>query len=164
LLPYSMLQGLAIIRNRCAVCIIATVVGFALFLGRPSLFAQSALDGFDPNVNGSVRAIALQGDGKIVIGGDFTVVGGTHCNLIGRRRSHLGRVTMYGTLDVFFKPGVSSNVLTIVLQGDGKILAGGSFTNVAGERRNYVARLNSDGNLDYNFNPGADNIVNSLAL
>lgn len=36
--------------------------------------AQSALDGFDPNANGVVRAAVVQPDGKILIGGDFTMV------------------------------------------------------------------------------------------
>jgi hypothetical protein len=29
---------------------------------------QSALDGFDPNANGSIRALVVQADGKIVLG------------------------------------------------------------------------------------------------
>lgn len=32
---------------------------------------QAALDGFDPNANGIVRAVAVQLDGKILIGRDF---------------------------------------------------------------------------------------------
>src|SRR6187200_1525202 len=31
---------------------------------------------FDPNANGTVRAIAVQTDGKIVAGGSFTSIGG----------------------------------------------------------------------------------------
>jgi hypothetical protein len=38
--------------------------------------AQSALDGFDPGANGAVRALAVQADGKILVGGDLTTLGG----------------------------------------------------------------------------------------
>lgn len=31
-------------------------------------YSQSALDGFDPNANNSVRSIAVQADGKILVG------------------------------------------------------------------------------------------------
>src|SRR5438093_1269841 len=40
-----------------------------------ALRGQSALDGFDPDANGAVRAIAVQTDGKILLGGDFTAIG-----------------------------------------------------------------------------------------
>jgi hypothetical protein len=35
---------------------------------------QSALDGFDPNANGAVHVVVVQPDGKILIGGDFTML------------------------------------------------------------------------------------------
>src|SRR5262245_22524950 len=41
-----------------------------------SAVGQSALDGFDPDVDGLVNAVAIQVDGRILIGGRFTRVGG----------------------------------------------------------------------------------------
>ena len=38
--------------------------------------SQSAIDGFDPNANSEVNSIAIQADGKILVGGDFTIIGG----------------------------------------------------------------------------------------
>ena len=35
---------------------------------------QSALDGFDPNANGTVNVVVFQPDGKILIGGSFTTL------------------------------------------------------------------------------------------
>ena len=35
---------------------------------------QSALDGFDPNANGTINVVVVQPDGKILIGGDFTTL------------------------------------------------------------------------------------------
>jgi hypothetical protein len=48
---------------------------------------QAALDGLDPNANGIVRAVAVQPDGKILIGGDFNganSIGGEVRNRIAR--------------------------------------------------------------------------------
>ena len=39
-----------------------------------ALRVQSALDGFDPNANGSIRIVVVQPDGKILIGGRFTAL------------------------------------------------------------------------------------------
>jgi hypothetical protein len=35
---------------------------------------QSALDGFDPNANGTVHVVVVQPDGKILLGGTFTTL------------------------------------------------------------------------------------------
>ncbi len=35
---------------------------------------QSALDGFDPNANGTINVVVVQPDGKILIGGEFSSV------------------------------------------------------------------------------------------
>src|SRR5215210_40948 len=37
--------------------------------------AQSALDGLDPGANNTVSAMAVQADGKILVGGAFTTLG-----------------------------------------------------------------------------------------
>ncbi len=39
-----------------------------------SVRGQSALDGFDPNANGTVNVVVAQPDGKILLGGSFTSV------------------------------------------------------------------------------------------
>src|SRR5260370_38059717 len=50
------------------------LVGSALALagGTAAVRGQSALDGFDPNANGTVRVVVVQPDGKILIGGGLT--------------------------------------------------------------------------------------------
>src|SRR5688500_20394696 len=60
------------------------VIGFYLAAGGAAVRAQSALDGFDPDANTLVRAIVVQPDGKIIIGGDFTTIGGAARNRIAR--------------------------------------------------------------------------------
>src|SRR5260370_10427434 len=37
---------------------------------------QSAVDGFDPGADRNVKALAVQPDGKIIVGGTFSTLGG----------------------------------------------------------------------------------------
>ena len=118
------------------------------------LLANSTLDAsFDPGTgaDGWVLTTALQTDGKILIGGQFTSYNG-----VGRNR--IARLNADGTLDSSFNPGAGTNGTSVsiaVLQPDGKIIIGGDFTTCNGTGRNRIARLNADGTLDPSFNPGA---------
>jgi hypothetical protein len=58
---------------------------------------------FNPNANGSISSLSTQPDGKIVIGGDFTSVGGTNIN-------YLARLNGDGTLVSSFNPSMSNSV------------------------------------------------------
>ncbi len=106
----------------------------------------------------TVRALAVQPDGKVLVGGSFSQVGG-------RSQRGLVRLNADGTLDTSFAdPQINSLVRAIAVQGDGKIVIGGLFTSVAGQVRNRIARLNVDGTLDTGFNPNADGWVHAIAL
>ena len=134
------------------------------FIGR--LYADGTLDNnFDPGANSSVRAVALQPDGKILLGGDFTTLGGGG---IGHTaRSRLGRLNPDGTLETNFNPGANSTVQALAVQADGKIVAGGSFTTLGNggtTARNRIGRLNLDGTVDTGFDPGANRPVRVLAV
>src|SRR5947208_94115 len=134
------------------------------FIGR--LYADGTLDNnFDPGANSSVRAVALQPDGKILLGGDFTTLGGGG---IGHTaRSRVGRLNPDGTLENSFNPGANSTVQALAVQADGKIVAGGSFTTLGNggtTARNRIGRLNASGTLDTGFNPGANSTVQALAV
>jgi uncharacterized delta-60 repeat protein len=114
--------------------------------------------------NGHVRAVALQGDGKIVIGGNFTEVNGTP-------RQRIARLNADGSLDATFggeETGIPGGfVLALALQPDGRILLGGDFDTVAGQPRRGIARLNTDGTLDAAFGQGltgTDGSVLTIAL
>jgi uncharacterized delta-60 repeat protein len=104
--------------------------------------------GVDNNGTARVSSIALQSDGKILIGGDFTTVDG-------QSRPRVARLNANGSVDAQFNPGAGANgeVFSVLAQPDGKVLIAGSFTEVAGQPRNRVARLNSDGTLDAQFAP-----------
>jgi uncharacterized delta-60 repeat protein len=127
----------------------------------------SAEDGFAPGVNNTVYAIAQQADGKLIIGGDFTMLGGGGTGHIGRQ--HIGRLNVDGSIDLSFDPGANGQVFALAIQPDGKILVGGDFTTMGGggaggTTRQHIARLNADGSLDAAFNPGANAFVRTLAV
>ncbi len=116
------------------------------------LNADGTLDSdFNPGTgaNSTVITTAIQNDGKIIIGGDFTSYNGT-------TRNRIARLNTDGTLDATFNPGSGANsyIYTTAIQSDGKIIIGGDFTSYNGTPRNRIARLNTDGTLDATFNPG----------
>jgi len=115
--------------------------------------------GTGPNYN--VYTTAIQTDGKIIIGGNFTSYNGT-------ARNYIARLNADGSLDATFNPGTGANnvIWTTALQANGKIIIGGNFTSYNGTARNYIACLNADGSLDATFNPGtgASSYVNTTLL
>ena len=94
-------------------------------------------------------AIAVQADGKILVGGDFTNIGGQTRNRIARLDATTG-------LADSFNPNANNDVDSIAVQADGKILAGGIFTNIGGQTRNHIARLDATTGLADSFNPNAN--------
>jgi uncharacterized delta-60 repeat protein len=127
-----------------------------LALIAPALFGQTpaVADGFDPNVDGVVNALAVQPNGQILFGGLFTRVwpAGT---VNPSSRNNLARINADGSVDTAFNPNVNGQVSALMRQPDGKIVIAGKFTSVAGVTRNRIARLNADGTLDAAFNPNA---------
>ena len=126
----------------------------AKYLAR--LNADSTLDtnfnagGIGPN--GFVYGVAVQADGKILIGGLFTAYNGI-------ARNRLARLNSDGSLDPSFVPagsGPNNFVNSIAVQPtDGKILIGGYFSAYNNNTSaKYLARLNTDGSLDTTFNAG----------
>ena len=110
---------------------------------------------------GFVLSVALQPDGKVLVGGDFTSYNGTGANRIIRLNSN-------GTVDVGFVygTGVGSRVRSIALQPDGKVLVGGEFTSYNGTGANRIIRLNSDGTVDggFSYGTGFNSFVRSITV
>lgn len=109
------------------------------------------------NANGAVFALALQGNGAVVIGGVFNQVGGMS-------RNRLARLHATGALDTGFNPNVDGQVESVAVQADGKVLIGGYFTTVGGTARSYLARVYADGTLETSFIPAADGPIKSIAV
>ena len=122
-------------------------------------------DSFDPKASNqaSVFAIALQGDGKVVVGGNFTTIAANGAAAV--TRNNIVRLEADGRLDRTLDLGIVGNqIRAIAIQPDGKILIGGPFSNVLGVPRNKIARLNGDGTLDMAFNPDANGLFGVTAI
>src|SRR6185436_17295663 len=114
------------------------------------------------SANSSIQAIALQPDGKIILGGDFRAFapnGGA--SFI---RGNIARLNADGTIDSSLDPRANGSVHAIAVQPDGGIVIGGEFQGFnpgggAAVARNRIARLNPNGTIDTTFNPNANSTV-----
>jgi uncharacterized delta-60 repeat protein len=118
---------------------------------------------FNAASDGGVYVVAVQPDQKILIGGDFWMVGG-FCGSGGQSHRSLARLYPDSSTDTGFNPEVDGAVETLALQADGKIIVGGSFSGLDGQPRYNLGRLNPDGTLDTDFNAATDGEVDSLAV
>jgi uncharacterized delta-60 repeat protein len=202
----SLILGINISQGNFMKIISVLLMDFLLLAA--AVRAQYANDRFDPGANSTVRTLALQSDGKILVGGDFTtlrgsetrnriariyadgrldydflntggantsvyciaiqadgsiIVGGDFTTLAGQARNRIGRLGWWGNLDTSFDPGANSRVYALAVQSDGKILVGGSFTTLAGQTR-YFGRLNTNGTLDASFSPNVNGYVRAIAV
>ncbi|MDO7875683.1 FG-GAP-like repeat-containing protein [Hymenobacter sp. ASUV-10] len=139
------------------------------------LHADGSLDAsFSPGFNNNVFALALQPNGQVLVGGQFT---GYTANGTTTTVNRVARLNADGSLDATFSlgtnPGITNNVVyALALQPNGQVLVGGSFTgytyNGTATAVNRLARLNADGSLDASFSPGTspgfNSTVQALAL
>jgi uncharacterized delta-60 repeat protein len=129
------------------------------------------------NGDDKAKAVALQADGKILVGG-VTVAADNSSNVA------VARLNSDGTADVNFGAGTADGTSDgsvsvsfgagddklkgLLLQADGKILIAGSNTAADGSSNAVVARLNSNGALDSSFgedsSDGTPNGVVSISL
>src|SRR6476659_2353879 len=109
--------------------------------------------------NPAALALALQSDGRILVGGQFSQVDLT-------QRFNLARLNTNGSVDLSFDPGngPSGDVNAIVIQPDGAIIIGGSFIGYNGFARGGVARVLGNGALDPSFDSGVGTGGNVFAL
>ncbi|TAH41164.1 MAG: T9SS type A sorting domain-containing protein [Bacteroidetes bacterium] len=111
--------------------------------------------------NGSIYSIALQSNGKVLVGGSFTSYDGV-------TRNRILRLENNGTLDNSYNIGTGFNgqVYALALQSDGKIVAGGQFTNFNNTASNYISRLDTNGIFDNSFitGNGFNTSVNDLLI
>lgn len=111
--------------------------------------------------NNQIYTLALQLDGKTIVGGNFTNYNGVLINRI-------ARLLPDGTIDSSFNVGLGADAIveTVLIQTDGKILVGGRFTFFNGSLCNRLIRLNTNGSIDYSFSVGLgfDKYVYTLAL
>jgi hypothetical protein len=112
-------------------------------------------EGIAVGVDGLVKTMAVQVDGKVLLGGEFGMVGV-------EARSGLARLLPDGSVDGAFQTGVDGTVASLLVQSDGRILVGGMFGKIGTVDRPWLARLTSSGGIDTVYQPGLDGPVHSL--
>lgn len=115
---------------------------------------------WDPDVDGAVFALAIDGV-NIYAGGGFNNAGGNfHRNLA--RFAQAGD----GTSDPVWDPSPDAGVFALALDGAGSVYVGGLFTTIGGQPRNYLAKLSvsGSGTTDALWNPSPDARIGRLAL
>lgn len=126
---------------------------------------DNSFNTYDNGVNGdgfdnTVRTLAKQVDGSLIVGGDFL-------NFNGKSLHYLTRLKPDGTVDMSFNSGTGFNgkVYSSLIQSDGKIIVGGSFTSYNGVLVGRLIRLNSDGSYDTTFDTSeaaSSGIINQI--
>ncbi|MCW5898793.1 MAG: hypothetical protein KIT10_05935 [Flavobacteriales bacterium] len=120
---------------------------------------------FDPGTgaDGTVNALALQPDGRVVVGGWFNTFNGA-------ARNRIVRLNVNGTVDASFSVGngFNSYVEVVRVLADGRILVGGAFWVYDGDATGRLAMLQANGSLDQGFTAnmgsGANYAVKHLAV
>ena len=100
---------------------------------------------FAGSIANSVNDVAIQTDGKILVG-----INNDGNGLVTK---FFVRLNTSGAIDASFnvgQPGANSSVMAIKVQGDGKILVGGDFSGFNDLSSNFT-RINADGSLDAGF-------------
>lgn len=121
---------------------------------------------FDPQVLGpqpfvgyrsSILSIAIQDDGRIIIGGEIESIGGVS-------REGAARLNSDGTLDASWHPTGLGTAYCLTIQGTtGKCIVS-SQEVVLGLQINHLARLNNDGTVDATYlSSGMDTFIYSMA-
>ena len=106
------------------------------------------------DINGQVNSLALESDGKILVGGDFTVFSNSEFRGLARMDSNgiVDNTTFVSAQGL--TNGANGSIKSVAVQGDGKIIVGGYFTTFNGVSKNKIARLNTNGSIDATFNIG----------
>lgn len=97
--------------------------------------------------NFPLTTVGVQSDGKIIVGGDFTMYNGVTARYITRLNTN-------GSLDTTFNTGgfgSGGHVQTVKVLADDKILAGGGISTYNLQNTQYIVRLNANGTLDQTF-------------
>jgi uncharacterized delta-60 repeat protein len=139
------------------------------FVGRFN--SDGSLDSsFIVNPLASVNAVAIQPDGKLLIGGTFTQIYPEN-NLSAVAAPYAARINTDGSVDESFLPSPNQAIQAIAVQSDGNVLLGGYFTSLqpldkqTPTPRNFIARVNGVGVPDSTISPDtAGTVFTTVAL
>ena len=107
--------------------------------------------------NAAVYEVNLQADGKINVGGDFSLFNGLNKHAIVRLKTD-------GSVDptINFGTGANGSVLSIALRPDYKMILGGGFTEFNSKPKQHIVQIHggiirTPGRLEFNFSEYAVN-------
>ncbi|MEQ8706078.1 MAG: carboxypeptidase regulatory-like domain-containing protein [Phaeodactylibacter sp.] len=121
--------------------------------------ANGTLDqSFQSSIPFAVTAMAVQPDGKVIIGGSYTDAGTDELSIL--------RLNTDGSQDLAFQAGTipAGTINDIEIEFNGTILVGGAFTLFDGMQAQGLVRLNTNGSLSQiiPLNPGSTIFVSDL--
>lgn len=108
---------------------------------------------------GYIDSIAVDRDGKILLGGGFS-------DIEGEAKVRFGRLNSDGSVDTGFTCDANGRVYALMVQTDGNIILGGAFTTLGGGSHVGLARSVPTGGEDTTFAPtlaaaiGVSNVEN----
>jgi large repetitive protein len=158
------------------------LVAGGIFSTPRRFLARFAPDGlpdssFTAEPAGAVRALALQPDRMILVGGEFTSITRDLDPLSPLNRNYLARLTHDGRLTSFdpqlepYPLALQNYVASVAVQPDGRILAAGKFQRGSAQVGRFfrnLARFQPDGALDdcidTGIGAGTDDAINSITL
>lgn len=115
--------------------------------------------GWLPSANGTVKTIANDGSGGIVVGGSFTKVNGSG-------RPHIAKLLADGTLvaKATFAAEANGDVQALATSG-GTLYMGGQFATVDGQSRAFLGAVSAaNGTIDSSWTPFVDGRVDGLEV
>ena len=113
--------------------------------------------GWNPSANSGVYALALNNNGALYAGGDFSDIGG-------QQRLAFAAITSGGDVDVSVDAESPGMVRAIATQPDGGKIISGKFLKAGDQSRRNLLRLKFSGALDPDWNPSPDRDVFALAV
>jgi hypothetical protein len=112
---------------------------------------------WQPTANGTVKTIAGDGSGGVIVGGSFTQIDGSG-------RPHIAKILADGTLvaKTTFAAQADGDVQALAVSG-GDLYMGGQFANVDGQARAFLGAVSAaDGTIDTSWTPFVDGRVDGL--
>ena len=124
---------------------------------KASAYAPNNYNNGTYQTNGTVLTTVALPDGKILVGGQFTVAGGIARNGVARLNADGSLDTTFNPPDLFARGGNANALIQAIgIQSDGSIILGGLFGVINTEYTDLI-RLNPDGSLDSSFNQTSTN-------
>lgn len=134
-----------------------TTCGRIVRLLENGIIDSSFITNSGTGANGPLHTLAIESDGGILAGGEYTSFNGTSSDSLIRLNAN-GSINTLSPLATPFTNSFLTNIQAVIVEPSGKVMVGGSFSIGS---RNGVARLLNTGQLDTSFDQGIGTIINT---